>query len=97
MEQIRIMILWFYAQKLNILQSKIIQEFWYRINYAGATLLTKSLQKGKITLVDPHHLRPSSKSSQKNILIVRVSGKHQYWFQHTEENRNIILPLCFSN
>ena len=50
MEQIRIMI---YAQKLNILQSKIIQEFWYRINYAGATLLTKSLQKGKITLVDP--------------------------------------------
>ena len=40
MEQIRIVI---YAQKLNILQSKIIQEFCYRINYTEATLLTKSI------------------------------------------------------
>ena len=53
MEKIRIMI---YAQKQNILQSKIIQEFWYRINYTEATLLTKISKNGGdkegITLVE---------------------------------------------
>ena len=41
MEQIKIMI---YAQKLNILQSKNIQEFWYRINYPEAPYWKKSLK-----------------------------------------------------
>ena len=36
MEQIRIMI---YAQKQNILKSKIIQEYW--INHTEATILTR--------------------------------------------------------